>query len=275
MATDQKTSLIEADRDQIGSVIENELPAYRAINRIAVFSFIFGFLASFSFAHWFFYVFAILAIVAGAAAKLRIKRYPDMFTGQGLASAGIAMGLVFGLGAATVATVQSYVRSREAEKFAKQLVLALKAPTAGEALWWNLHPDMRKDKTPAQYLHEVELAKGKERMMHEQRFGTLNRIRRRLTAAPGEDIHFVKIESTGIDEGRGLELGVYSLAVFELEGPGSKEFPEKEQFAAAFLKARTTGKHYEWWVDTYLFPYQPSSFVPVEKPVDDGHGHAH
>ena len=83
--------------DQIGSVIENELPAYRAISRLAVFSLIFGFLALFSFAHWFFYLFAVLAIVAGIAANVTIKRYPDMLTGRGLASAGIAMGLIFGL----------------------------------------------------------------------------------------------------------------------------------------------------------------------------------
>ena len=114
---------------------------------------------------------------------------------------------------------------------------------------------MRKDKTPTQYLQEVEAAKGKERMMIDQKMGPLNKIRARLTAAPGEDIHFVKIESTGVDDGRGLELGIFALAVFELDGPGSKEFPEKQQFAAAVIKARTKGRQYEWWVDSYIFPY--------------------
>ena len=73
MATDQNTSLIDAERDQIGSVIENELPAYRAISKYAVFSVVFGFLAVFSFAHWFFYVFAILAIVAATAFGKRLQ----------------------------------------------------------------------------------------------------------------------------------------------------------------------------------------------------------
>lgn len=275
MATDQKASLVDAESDQIGSAIENELPAYRAISKIAVFSLIFGFLSLFSFAHWFFYLFALLAIATGIAANLKIKRYSDVLTGQGLATAGIAMGLVFGLAAATVMTVQTYVRNREATKFAKELAAALKAPNSGDALWFTLYPDMRKDKNPTQYLHEVESAKGKERMMHEQRFGALNKMRKRLTSSPGQDIHFLRIESTGIDESRGLDMGVYALAVFELEGPGSKEFPEKEQLAGAFIKAKTTGSRYEWWVDTYIFPYQASSFVPAEKPVDDGHGHAH
>jgi len=275
VATDQKINLIDAGTDQIGSVIENELPAYRAISRLAVFSLIFGFLALFSFVHWFFYLFAILAILVGVAANVSIKRYSDILTGRGLASAGITMGLIFGLAAGTIATVQSLVRYREAEKFAKKLAVTLKAPSAGDAMWWSLYPDMRKDKTPTQYLHEFEAAKGKERMTLDQRMASLTKIRGRLTAAKGEDIHFVKIETSGVDDGRGLELGIYALAVFELEGPGSKEFPEKQQLAAALIKARTKGQQYEWWVDDYLFPYKPSTFVPAEKPVDDGHGHAH
>jgi len=275
VATDQKISLIDAGTDQIGSVIENELPAYRAISRLAVLSLICGFLALFSFAHWFFYSFAILAILVGIAANVAIKRYSDILTGSGFASAGIALGLIFGLASGTITTVQSYVRDREAEKFAKKLAESLKAPNAGEAMWWSLYPDMRKDKTPAQYLHEVEGKQGKERMMIDQKMGPLSKIRSRLTAATGEDIHFLKIETSGVDDGRGLEIGIFALAVFELEGPGSKEFPAKQQLAAALIKARTKGQQYEWWVENFLFPYQPSTFVPADKPVDDGHGHAH
>jgi len=275
VATDQKINVVDTETQQIASVIENELPAYRAISRLAVFSLVFGFLALFSFAHWFFYLFGILAIVAGIAANTSIKRYSDILTGSGLASAGIAMGLIFGLAAGTVTTVQSYVRNREAEKFAKKLALLLKAPNPGEAMWWSLHPDMRKDKIPSQYVHEVESAKGKERMGMDQKFGQFNQMRARLAAAQGEDVHFHNIESTGIDEGRGLEMAIFALAVFELDGPGSTKFPETRQFAAALLKARTKGQQYEWWVENYMFPYQPSSFVPAATPVDDGHGHAH
>jgi hypothetical protein len=256
-------------------VIENELPAYRAISKLAVFSLIFGLLALFSFAHSFFYLFAILAIVAGVAANVNVKRYPDMLTGRGLASAGIAMGLIFGLASATIDTVQSYVRSREAEKFAKKLVAILKAPNAGDAMWWSLYPDMRKDKTPTQYLHEFESAQGKERMAREQKLDSLLKLRRRLTASQDEDIHFLRIETTGLDDNRGVDLGIYALAVFEIHGPGTKDFPDKEQLAGALIKAKTSGQRYEWWVDDYIFPYRAKSFVPTEKPVDDGHGHPH
>jgi hypothetical protein len=70
-------------------------------------------------------------------------------------------------------------------------------------------------------------------------------------------------------------MGIFALAVFKLEGPGTKEFPEKQELAAALLKAKTNGPHYDWWVDSYIFPYRARSFVQAEKPVDDGHGHAH
>jgi len=275
VATDQKTSLIDAEPNQIDSVIENELPAYRAISRLAVFSLIFGFLALFSFAHWFFYLFAVLAVAVGVAANRSIKRYPDMLTGRGLANAGIALGLMFGLASGTITTVQDYVRNREAEKFAKKLIAILKAPTAAEAMWWGTHPEMRKEKTPTDYLHDYESAKGQQRMGLEQKMGGIEKIRSRLTSTPGQDMHFLKIESTGIDEGRGLELGIFAVAVFDVEGPSSKEFPDKRQFAGAVMKARSKGHQYEWWVEQLMFPYKPSSYVPAEKPADDGHGHAH
>jgi hypothetical protein len=145
----------------------------------------------------------------------------------------------------------------------------------GEALWWNMHPDQRKSKSPIDYLHDFEGAKGRERMGLDMKVGPLFRIRRRLDAAKGEEIRFVKIERTGLDDTRGLEMPVYALAIFELEGPGSKEFPEKHEFAAALMKARTKDRQTEWWVEEMIYPYKLSSFQPVEKPVDDGHGHAH
>jgi hypothetical protein len=274
VATDQKISLAEAESNSVGSVIENELPAYRAISRLAVFSLVFGFLALFSFAHWFFYLFALLALVAGVAANLNIKRFPDILTGRGLANAGIAMGLTFGLASATITTVQGYVRAREAEKFAKKYAVVLKASSPAEAMWWTMYPSMRKDKTPPQFLEEFEAAKGRERMQMDQKMANLNKIRSRLSAAKGEDIHFLKIESTGIDESR-TDLGIFGVAVFELEGPGSEQFPEKQQLAAAVMKATPKGQQYDWWVEDLIFPYKSSTFVAPVKPVDDGHGHPH
>src|SRR3954447_2179230 len=75
VATDQKTSDVLTD-PLAGSVIENELPTYRAISPRAVLSLLCGILAIFSLAHPFFYVFAILAVVLGFTADRNIQRYP-------------------------------------------------------------------------------------------------------------------------------------------------------------------------------------------------------
>jgi hypothetical protein len=275
VATDQKISVVDAEDEQAGGVIENELPTYRAISKTAVFSLLFGILALFSFTHWFFYLFAILAIVTGIAANRIIGRYPDILTGGRLARAGIALGMIFGLTAGTVATVQSYVLTRDAERFAKAYCKLLTAPNLGEAIWWNMHPDQRRSKSPIDYLHEFEAARGRERMGLDMKMGPLFKVRRRLDAAKGEEIHFLKIERAGTDDSRGVEMPVYALAIFELDGPGSKEFPDKQEFAAALIKARTKDRKYEWWVEETIFPYKLSSFVPAEKPVGDEHGHSH
>ena len=83
MATDQKTSITVADSENAGSVIENELPTYRAISATAISSVVCGVLSVCSFAHPVFYVFSILAIGLGIMAHRAIRRYPDMLTGPG------------------------------------------------------------------------------------------------------------------------------------------------------------------------------------------------
>ena len=74
-----------------------------------------------SFANPFFYVFAILAVGVGIWAHRAIRRFPDMLTGQGLANAGIGLGLVFGLASGTIATVQYVVRSKQARSFRSEV----------------------------------------------------------------------------------------------------------------------------------------------------------
>jgi hypothetical protein len=66
-----------------------------------------------------------------------------------------------------------------------------------------------------------------------------------------------------------------ALALFEVHGPATKDF-SGEQYAAATLKGTSDeGRGYEWWVDDFKYPYTPASAGLPEKPVDDGHGHAH
>jgi len=275
VASDQTTSIIDPELDQVDPVIPNQLPAYRAISARAVLSVFFGILAIFSFAHPFFYVFSILAIGMGILANRAIQRYPDMLTGGSLAKAGITLGLIFGLVSGTYTGVQTFVRTRAAESFARKYAEVLKSPSEGDVLWYSLHPGQRKDKTPAQVLHEFEAAKTKERMMAEQKTAPLRSLRKRLASSKDEELHFVKIQDVGLDESRGAEVNLFAVAVFEVEGPGNKEFPEKHQYAAVIFKGTAKGRQYEWWVDDMKFPYNLQTIAPSVQPVDDGHGHAH
>jgi Domain of unknown function (DUF4190) len=276
VATDQKTSTIDAESEAAGPAIENEIPTYRAISARAIFSVACGLLSVCSFAHPLFYAFSILAIGFGIWAHRAIRRFPDILTGRGLANAGIGLGLAFGLASGTITTVQYVVRSRQAARYAVKYAEILKSPDLGLVLWYNTHPEMRKDKTGAELVQDVE-SKSKERRMMESKMGPLGQlsaIRSRLAASKDEDIHFVKIERVGEDEGHGLEMQIFALALFEVVGPGNKEFPEKQQFALAVLKARPKGREYEWWTDSIVFPYKPQSYTPTEKAVGDGHNHA-
>jgi len=273
VATDQKSSVIDDEPAQTPPAIENELPTYRAISKRAIFSLVCGTLALFSFAHLYFLVFAILAVAAGTLANAAIKRHPDMLTGRRLANTGIVLGLVFGLVAFTYTTVQNLVLGWEAQKFGQSYAEVLKKGSLGDVLWHGIHPEQRKTKSPQDVLKEYETAQTKDRMMVDQRSGPILRLRKRLAASDDEHMHFVDIESQGMDESHGDAINYYALARFEVEGPGNKEFPEKQQYALAIFKGRPKGRHYEWWVEDVKFPYQPKSYVVTKKPADDGHGH--
>jgi hypothetical protein len=275
VASDQNTSTIDPELEQVDPVIPNQLPAYRAISVLAVFSLFFGIIAIFSFAHQAFYVFSILAIVMGILANRAIKHYPDMLTGGSLAKAGIALGLIFGLVSGTYTGVQYFVRLRAAESFGTKYAEVLKTGGEGDVLWYTLHPTQRKDKTPSQVLQDFDSSKAKERMMVEQKHGPLRSLRKRLASSKDEQIHLVKIRNVGQDDSRGAEVVIYAVGLYEVEGPGSKEFPEKHQYAAVVFKGNAKGRQFEWWVDDLKFPFNQEDLTPSVQPVDDGHGHAH
>ena len=274
MATDQKSSVIDTEHDEAGEVIENEIPTYRAISGRAIVCLVCGVLSVFSFAHPVFYGFAILAIGLGIWAHRTIRRLPDVLTGHGLASTGIGLGILFGGAALTITTVQYYVRSRQATLFATKYATVLESGDLSSVLWYNSHPESRKDKTAADISRELE-SKPKERRMMEQSMGPLaqlNKLHDRITAAKGQKVRFMGIERVGEDEGHGLEMQIFALGLFEIVGPPSKNFPEEKQFALAILKARPKGGKYEWWTESVVFPYTPATYNEPVKPVGDSHG---
>lgn len=275
MATEQQTHTVAAGTELGESPIENEIPTYRAISRLAVASMACGFMSLFSFAGSAFYLFSALALILGILAKRAINRMPDVLTGAGIANAGIAMGLTFGLVSGTIFSVQTFVLKRESGKFAAKYIDILKSPSMGDILLYNLHPSQRKNRTSAQMVQEYEASKTRERMAMEQKMGAVLRLRGRLMSSGDQKIRFVQIEDVGIDEGRSADIIYYALALYEISGPTSKEFPDAQQYALVVLKGQNVGRKYEWWADDVAYPYKPKSFVPVSKPVDDGHGHGH
>ncbi len=275
MATDQKMSTIDTDPAASEPVIENEIPTYRAISARSIFSVACGVLSACSFAHPFFYVFAVLAVGLGIWAHWKIQQLPDILTGKGLANAGIGLGLIFGLGSGTVSTVQHLVRVKQATLFANKYLEVLRGADLSEMLWYNAHPDTKKGRTAAQIMEELD-SKPKERKMMEMSMGPMAKmlkLHQRLSSTKGQNVKFVRIESVGDDEGLGADMKIYALALYEIDGPTSTAFPEEREYAVAIMKARRTGRIYDWWVDSVIYPVNPQSYALPQEPAGDVHGH--
>jgi len=267
VALDQNTTA-SAPETTRGAAIENEIPAYRAISPGAVVSLAFGALSLLSFADSTFLSCSALAIVLGVLADRKIQRLPDVLTGRKLAQAGIALGLVFGLASVTTGTVQHYLWQVAASRFARSYVEVLKTGQLADAYWYTKVPERRKDKAPADLFKETQ-TRVRDPFGLEMQIGTLKNLKTRLDHS-GQEIRFTRIENQG-----GEGIVAVATALLEVDGPPTKAFPEREQFALLTLKSDTRRSKYEWWVDEVRFPYEPRSYVPTPKPVDDGHGHGH
>jgi Domain of unknown function (DUF4190) len=267
--TDELGPLLTEEAPPKSSPIENELPTYRAISNHAVSSVICGVLASFSFASLMFLVFAALAIVLGVVAIRAINRRPDILTGRRLANVGIAMGVIFGLTVITYSGIQDFILRQSASKFAREYAAVLKEGIWGKYLLYRDVPEYRKQ-SPEEKEKEYEKTRSKDRFMMDTKMAPLKGIQKALEPADVQ-IHFVDIESHGVDESMVGAVYYFATALFEIDGPGTKGTP---QYAMALLKGKAKGRHVEWWVEDTMFPYKLKSFQGQVKPIDDGHGHA-
>ena len=77
------------------AAIENEIPTYRAISKLAVTSLLCGVFSVLTFADPAFLILVVLAIITGLWAQVRIRRMPDILTGSRLAQTGTALAVVF------------------------------------------------------------------------------------------------------------------------------------------------------------------------------------
>src|SRR5262249_8115989 len=110
------------------------------------------------------------------------------------------------------------------------------------------------------------------RMMIEQKMAPLTNLRKALVPKDAQ-LHFVGIESQGPDENRVGGVYYFASALYQVDRPAAKGAAATPQDALALFKGQQKGRHYGWWVEDILFPYQPRSYRAATKPIDDGHGH--
>ena len=270
MAIDQETSAATAEPTPDRPVIENEIPTYRAVSSQALVAVLCGLLGVFSFAHPFFYLFSILAVVLGVAADRKIQRYSDVLTGQTIARVGVLLGLVFGLSIATVTTLQDYFIRREGVKFATYYGERLKQAPLLELYWLGLPPSAREQTTAEENWAKVQAASGQDQVMDDMAKASLKALNERLKSSADQTIAFKGVEYQAV----GYDNFPLLLVLYEINGPPSKGHEAKE-FAAVAIKGMIPegSRNYEWWVDETRYPYTPATYSPPVKPVDDGHGH--
>lgn len=291
MAIEQESTPDAADLKMLRrSAIESEIPTYRAVSTRAVFAVICGLLAGLSFTHPFFYLFAAAAVVLGWSADRAIRRRPEMLTGGGLARAGVGLGLIFGLSIFTVTSVQHYLTIRQAGAFAAEYAKMVQTRPLTDLYWIQIHPSMRATVTPEENLKQMQGQQ--EAAMADMKYGGLRKLVADLHASDKNTITFSGIETLGQDDLVAVAIARFDVHLVEsahehAEGEEHKEGEEPKDHqegpidahAMAVVKGTTTdGKGaYEWWVEEVIYPYQPktAALPEMQKPVDDGHGHAH
>ena len=254
------------------SVIENEIPAYRAVSATAVTSLILGFCSVFCFTSLWFLVVVVAAILFGVKALASIRQLPDILTGSKIATTGIGLSLVFGISAVAQVVTQELVLTSQSTAFAKRYVDVIKSEPIDMAVWYMQTPEYRKERTPAQVVEEMTASKnpGPEGgTVFTAQTIQLRAIKQRL-AQPNQSIHFVTIENKLVDG-----LTHYANALVDLDGPATPDFPDKEQFALIELMKAPGAGPGDWRVREIRYPYTPASAGVQAEHKDDGHGHSH
>jgi hypothetical protein len=247
--------------------IDNEFPTYRAISPSAVLSLVFGIGSVFCFADLWFLLLSATSVGLGLYAQKKIRQFPEVLTGAGLARVGIGVGLLFGLTALSQVLAEEFTIRIDAGRFARFYITVIKDKPISESLWYQQPLAYRKDRTPDELVDELK--KGKAQMgidPYTAAAKPIQEMKERLDGGKGGDLVYESIESKALD---GLTTYANALVKLEIVKP-TADHPETEVYA---LFKMVKGSD-EWMVREVTFPYTPkSSTVSVEKKVDDGHGH--
>ena len=248
------------------SVIENELPAYRAVSARAVVCLVLGFLSVLCFTSQWFLILAGVAVLTGVLATRGIDRMPDILTGKPIAHVGISLALIFSLSAVTFSTVTYYLRANQARVFAMKMQDVLYRGTLEDAIFYFQAAANRKDSTP-QKMAEKMPKTGPEAQAMEMQFAPVKELRKAL-GSKDADFHFEEIEMVA-DDG----ASIYASAVYEVHAPNAPAPLPKEGYASILLKGSKVKGKYEWLISEARYPYKREGYVIAPKPTDDGHGH--
>ncbi|HEY2155647.1 MAG TPA: DUF4190 domain-containing protein [Isosphaeraceae bacterium] len=249
MAIDPSTARRPASSDLPPD--ENVVSTYRAITPLAITSVIFGLAAIFSFLSTWFAIAGALAIVSGVMAIRAVRRMPEALTGERMANVGIALGLLFSLGALTIVFVQMWIIDREAAKFARGYVEAIQKAALDEVLYLHADPAQRKEHTAEEIIaHHNESPQTKG--MYEMETPGPREMVKRIKSTPGQTVTLGKLLAHEVD-------GMGALAQFLLifHGPKSQDFPEETQYAIVTFHGYPEGRLYAWKVQSAKYPAPP------------------
>lgn len=289
-----ETSAIATD-----SAIDNELSSYRAFHPAAFASLACGVIATLSFVHWGFYIIAALGVLAGAIAMKRISRDPEIYTGKGIARAGIALSLIFGLAAASRAAADGFVRDREAAKFGREIAKVLSEEPIERTIWYRLSAAERESTTPEAMMKQMREPGPGGATMFEQMAAPLMQIRDRLDETDSHSVEFDEVLSSSVV---GLNPVAAVTLIFHPKGspdshghshgeaqpkatppadeksslPKPKHMTKLDQpvYARLIIKADVSTGKYRWKIDEVTFPYIKGGKVEFDDGVDT-HGHSH
>lgn len=254
-----------------GVGLDYVIPAYRAISPTAVVALLLGLLSVASFVEPTFFVAAALAIVVGLAAERTIRRMPEVYTGRGLAQAGVALGMVFGLAAGTNMAVNGMIVRRGAASFGREVASVFESGQLDQVVNIKIPYSSRKDLKPGEAMQRLKDAASKSPDIYESEVGPSTAILDRVKGGVGH-VAFDAVETTA-------QAGVVPIAGVRLRvtAPATPKQPA-ESYAWVELKGEpATGR---WYLSNVKYPYQPKSVAlegsaTSKKGDDDGHGHSH
>ena len=248
MAIDSQSGAKPVAHDDSG-LIDNEIPAYRALTPLAVLSLVFGIVSVLTFTELGFSLFGVAGILFGVLAHRKIRAFPELYTGDKLANAGIAVSLMFVLCAWTITLMQGWMITRAADKFGEQYVKAIKSGSFDELAYYQATPDQRKGKTAQKVASEMMEGVRAQREFEMIHVGLTHLFERVKTAKDQ-----LKIDYEGVTNHASDGLQVKAIQRFAVTGPVTKDFPEATQYAGVFITGLPKNNEYEWFVTSVDFP---------------------